>query len=292
MRFQITSAGYAAAFAQSNQGPEIRISKFRVGAAFGYSPQVIDDALHGATLYTGASSGYRILGTNQAEFSIIMEENVGSFEFGEIGLYLPDDTLFALGTLQKPQYKVAYPDADFNRYHVRIRLTLNDVIPKIELVVNQLVAGSIWELDSVELLPLPDVAMTNAYLCHSKDANGNDALATLNPITKVWTVHSHMRRVEVGTVAALNSSATQVTGGTGKLRQSDYAVGRYLFQVTSGPNSGQIRQVTNLGGGTAAWTMPLSVSPGDTYELLRDSEDNTGAAEDAAFFYSLLGSNQ
>ena len=132
--------------------------------------------------------------------------------------------------------------------------------------------------------------MTNAYLCHSQDANGNDALCTLNPDRKIWTVNSHLFRVESNTILTINQSATGITSSG--LRQTDSKPGRYILQITSGPNSGQIRQVINIGRGFASWTMPLSMSVGDTYELMRDGDDSSGAAEDAAFFYSLLGSNK
>jgi hypothetical protein len=101
-----------------------------------------------------------------------MDETVGTWQFGEVGLYLTDGTLFALGALQRPQWKAAFPDRDFNRYNVKIRLILNGAIPKIELVTQTIVAGVIWELPSVDDLPVLLDAQTNVYLCHSKDENG------------------------------------------------------------------------------------------------------------------------
>lgn len=286
MKFQITSAGFAAAFAASNQGPEIRIGQFRVGAGVGYTPAVTDTALHGALLHTGTPIGYRVLDPNTCEFTIRMDETVGTWQFGEIGLYLLDGTLFALGALQRPQWKAAFPDRDFNRYNVKIRLVINGAIPKIELVVQQITAGVIWELPSVDDLPAIEDAQTNVYLCHSQDENGNDALCTMGD--NRWTINTHLRRRIVGTITAVNNTGTQVTSPS--ITLSDTTPGRYLVQFTSGAAKGLVRRVTSMNANRANWLTPeQNVAVGDTFEILQDSASADGSGGDDAFFYSLLG---
>jgi hypothetical protein len=286
MQFQITSAGFAAAFAASNQGPEIRIGQFRVGAGVGYTPAVTDTALHGALLHTGTPIGYRVIDPNTGEFTIRMDETVGTWQFGEIGLYLLDGTLFALGALQRPQWKVAYPDRDFNRYNVKIRLVLNGAIPNIELAVQQITAGVIWELPSVDDLPMIEDAQTNVYLCHSQDENGNDALCTVG--NNRWTISTHLRRRIIGTVTAVNSAGTQITSPS--ITLADATPGRYLVQFTSGGAKGSVRRITSVNASArqANWGIPeLNVAVGDTFEIL---QSNTGVdGSDDGFFYSFLG---
>lgn len=285
MKFQITSAGFAAAFAASNQGPEIRIGQFRVGAGVGYTPAVTDTALHGALLHTGTPIGYRVLDHNTCEFTIRMDETVGTWQFGEIGLYLLDGTLFALGALQRPQWKAAFPDRDFNRYNVKIRLVINGAIPKIELVVQQITAGVIWELPSVDDLPLIADAQTNVYLCHSQDENGNDALCTMGD--NRWTINTHLKRKIVGTITAVNATGTQFTSPA--IFLSDSMPGRYLVQFTSGAAKGLVRRITSMNANQANWLTPEhNVAVGDTFEILQCSASADGGGDDA-FFYSLLG---
>jgi hypothetical protein len=286
MKFQITSAGFAAAFAASNQGPEIRIGQFRVGAGVGYTPAVTDTALRGALLHTGTPIGYRVLDPNTCEFTIRMDETVGTWQFGEIGLYLLDGTLFALGSLQRPQWKAAFPDRDFNRYNVRIRLVLNGVIPTIELVVQQITAGVIWELPSVDDLPLIEDAQTNVYLCHSQDENGNDALCTVGE--NRWTINTHLKRKLVGTITAVNATGTQFTSPA--IILSDSTAGRYLVQFTSGAAKGLVRRVSSMNTNQVNWVAPeQNIAVGDTFEILQGSASADGGGGDDAFFYSLLG---
>ncbi len=285
MQFQITSVGLAAAFAASNNGPEIRIGQFAVGSASGYVPLVTDAALRGVELHRASPTNYRVLAADTCEFTVRMDENVGSWQFGEVSLYLVTGELFALGTLQRPQWKVAYPDADYNRYNVKIRLTINGGIPKIELVVQTIVAGVIVELPSVNDLPWLLDAQTNAYLCHSRDEQGNEALATLGEDR--WTIHSHMRRRFRGNIVARNASGTQLTG-TG-ISLTDSTQGRYLVQILSGAAKGAVREVTSLNVHQVNWVLPeTNMAVGDQFELLQSSTGGESSGGDDAFFYSML----
>jgi hypothetical protein len=286
MQFQITSVGLAAAFAASNNGPEIKIGQFAVGSGVGYVPLVTDSALRGVELHRDTPTNYRVIGSDTCEFTIRMSETVGTWQFGEIGLYLVTGELFALGTLQRPQWKVAYPDADFNRYNVRIRLTINGAIPKIELVVQNITVGLILEVPTVDDLPLLVNAQGNAYLCHSRDEQGNEAFATLGD--NRWTVHSHMRRRYRGAVTAVNSFGTQVTG-TG-IGLTDATLGRYLIQFLSGSAKGAVRRIASLNVNQVNWTLPeTNIAVGDQFELLQSSTGGESSGGDEAFFYSLLG---
>jgi Phage tail-collar fibre protein len=284
MQFEITNTGYAAAFAASNQGPAIKIAAFAIGAGVGYVPLVTDTSLRGIELYRSTPSAYQVLDDNSCEFTLRMDETVGSWQFGEVALLFADGTVFAIGTLQRPQWKVAYPDADFNRYNVKVRLVLSGAIPKIELVATTLVAGVIWELPSVDKLPLAADAQTNAYLCHSTDDNGNDALSTLG--SRGWTIASHMRRVARGTLTS------KLAGGFGcsasGLVFNDVIPGKYLIQFISGTAKGSVRSIISMGGGQCTWSLPeLNSTVGTQYELLQSNSG--GDAGDAAFFYSLMG---
>ena len=286
MEFHITSAGLAAAFSASNQGPEIRITQFRVGSGLGYTPNVNDLALHGAELHVAAVDNYVVIDPNTCEFTLRMDETVGTWQFGEIGLYLEDGSLFALGALQRPQWKSAYPDKDFNRYNVKVRLVLNGVIPKIDLVVQQITAGIIWELPSVDVLPILEDALTNVYLCHSQDEHGNDALCTKG--ANRWTISSHQRRKLYGAITVVAPGGTQFSSPA--LTLSEAVSGRYLVQFTSGQAKGSVKRIASLSAPSMTLVSPeLNVSIGDTFELLQSSTIADGGGGDDGFFYSLLG---
>lgn len=286
MQFQITGAGLAAAFAASNSGPEIKIGQYAVGSGVGYSPLVTDVALRGVELHRASPTNYSVLDDNTCEFTIRMSENIGTWQFGEIGLYLVSGELFALGVLQRPQWKVAYPDADYNRYNVKIRLILNGVIPKIELVVQTITAGVIVELPSVDNLPWLQDAQTNAYLCHSRDESGNEALATLG--SNRWTINSHMRRRYTGVIAAKNTAGTQLSAAG--IGLTDATAGRYLVQILSGAAKGAVRRVSSLNVNQVNWALPeTNLVLGDQFEILQSNAGGESSGGDDAFFYSIMG---
>lgn len=284
MQFQVTNAGLAAAFAASNNGPAIRIGVYKIGAGFGYVPGVLDTALHGDELHSDSPTAYKVLDANTSEFTIRMNQTVGTWAFGEVGLYLVTGELFALGSLTRPQWKVAYPDRDYNLYEVKIRLTLNGVIPKIELVVEELTLGLIQELPSVDYLPLIAETLNNAFICHSKDARGNEAFATVGD--NRWTIHSHMGVAYTGAITDKNVNGTEVEAVGLTLEMA--TPGKYLIQFLSGSAKGATRQVLTTENGKVGWALPeLNSQIGDTFEILHSKSE--GDSSDDAFFYSLLG---
>lgn len=285
MQFQITEAGFTAAFAASNNGPSIRITEFKIGGGFNYVPAASDVALHGEVLHVGQPNAYRVLDAHTAEFTLRMDETIGSWQFGEVGLYMQDGTLFALASLEHQQWKIAYPGTDFNRFNVKVRLVLNGAIPKLDLVVQHITAGIIWELPSVDDLPLIDDAESNVFLCHSKDDTGNEALCTKG--SDRWTIGSHMKRVFVGTVSAVGLMEISSVAFT----EASDVDGKYLVQFTSGAAKSAVRRVIIISEGRATFLRPEpSVQIGDTFELLESGAAGGGdSGGDSGFFYSLMG---
>lgn len=286
MRFQITGAGFAAALAASNQGPLIRIARFRVGSGSGYTPTASALDLSGTVLYTGTPIGYQILDQNTCEFTLRIDESQGTWQFGEIALDLLDGTMFAVGTLQRPQWKVAYPDADFNRYNVKIRLTLNGAIPRIEFVVQNITAGVVQELPSIDALPPVASSESNIYLCHSTDEVGNETLATRG--AQRWTLSNYLKRAGSGSVVAAASGrlGITVTGLPGSLPNNP---GQYAIQFVTGAARGTVRRVVSSSGNALQWATPeLNAAPGDLFELLTGGGVGAGGGDDG-FFYSLIG---
>src|SRR3990170_3753325 len=107
MNFVITNAGLLSANSANAGGPKINITTFKVGAAVAYSPNISDTGLHGSILHTAAPSSYNVLSATQIEYVLTMNDTLGDFSFGEIGLYLEDGTLFAISSLAQTQQKIA-----------------------------------------------------------------------------------------------------------------------------------------------------------------------------------------
>lgn len=102
--FKITQAGLDAINGVPG-GPELKIGAFRIGSAHGYEPDVTDTALRGIVLYEGTPVAMNRLPLGMLDIIVQLPAEVGPFNFGEVGLYLTDGTLFALAAYQNLQEK-------------------------------------------------------------------------------------------------------------------------------------------------------------------------------------------
>lgn len=93
--FVITTAGLAAATIAGSGGPEIDIVEFRLGNGFNYTPLAAHTGLNGATLYTGPIAAATPYDDDTMDIIVQIPAAVGPFDFGEIGLYLAGNVLFA-----------------------------------------------------------------------------------------------------------------------------------------------------------------------------------------------------
>src|SRR5882762_7002291 len=93
----ITRAGITAAINAGGQGALIDITYFKIGSAL-LTP-VLDTMTNVTGLvYTGSSSqlAYRVIDENTTDYIITLDESIGNFDIGNIGLFLTDGTMFAL----------------------------------------------------------------------------------------------------------------------------------------------------------------------------------------------------
>lgn len=98
--FVITTAGMAAASVAGASGPKIDIVAFKLGSGSGYTPAAGDTGLTGSTVFTGVPLSVTPHNGDTTDVLVQLGANDGPFSFGEIGLYMPGDILFA---------KMAYP---------------------------------------------------------------------------------------------------------------------------------------------------------------------------------------
>ena len=103
--FIITSTGSQVASQATPTGPFIEIGSFKVGTAFGYEVTPDDQDLTGEVLFEGQVSSYSYLGDNIIKLVCKLPPEAGPFEFGEVGLYLTDGTLFAKAAFDTLQSK-------------------------------------------------------------------------------------------------------------------------------------------------------------------------------------------
>lgn len=86
-------------------GVSIVLNSFKVGSAFGYTPSLSDTALHGSILYSGGINSYTRDSQGNLVVSLNINPTAGPFQFGEVGIYRDDGSLFALMSFPDLQNK-------------------------------------------------------------------------------------------------------------------------------------------------------------------------------------------
>ena len=217
MQFVITNAGIAAAAVATGGGPKIEITSYKIGTAVAYTPVVGDTALHGTVLHTAAPSNYAVLSANTVQYMLTMDDTVGDFSFGEIGLYLVDGTLFALGSLTQVQQKLkTNGSTPGNIISIDARLNFSQLSAIIEFPITTLLNGVIPEISSIDLMTPPAISQANCYIVHSGDDSGAPIFA-MRSNDYEWRFNTHNTlRIAAGVVgtgqdvdsAAINGAGT------------------------------------------------------------------------------------
>lgn len=276
MDLQVTSNGVTASFNAGVSGIKIEVVQFKLGSAFGYTPVPggPDTTLRGSTVYTGVPTNFSVISADTCEFMLEVPGNAGTFDFGEVGLFLAGDELFAIGALPGLQRKIAFPGLGWNTIRIRARIQLVGVAAVIQWVVQNITVGVIVELANYSLLDRPDVAPANAYIVHEGNEFGNDAFVT-RASDETWDVSTHQYvPVKAGDLTVLAGA----TGGTMTVSGNvpvgnDFPLGRFLIQPKSGTQKGLVRRVTTISNATLTWTPNFGapLAPGDQWELLQST---------------------
>ena len=270
MIFVITQAGIASAIAAGTGGPKIDITTFKIGAAVAYTSSISDTALRGDELYTSTVSNYHIEGQNVVSYSLRMDESVGDFSYGEAGLYLSDGTLFALGCLDIVQPKTKSSGlSPGNSIEILAKLAFTNLPGLIDFSILDIVEAKVIEIASIDLIEAPIYSVTNMYLCHSGDDEGNPILVERSSDYK-WRYSTHKHIALSGEVDASGANDTyQISSASIGTFISPVFAGKYIIQFLTGPWKGLARHISASTTNNVSWAAPLGGSPnlGDTFDI-------------------------
>lgn len=260
MIFTITQAGLLAANNAQIGGPKINITTFKVGSAVNYSPTINDVALHGTVLYTQAVNGYAVLSANEVEYTLILDDSVGNFSFGELGLFMEDGTLFALSALTEMQSKKKTDASDAgNIVSFEARLVTTQIAAVISFPINQMPNARMLELPSVDLLKPPSISDSNVFLTLSRDTAGA-SIPAYKAADFEWSFPSFARifsgQVTGNGVGYTAATITLVGGTNGTVATATATVSGGAVQAITRNNWGSgytsAPQVAISGNGTGA----------------------------------------
>ena len=270
MKFIVTNAGLSAAQRAQANGYQISLNQFKVGSAYNYTPATTDTALHGTTLHSGGISGFSVIDPNTVQYTCIMDQDVGTFNYGEIGLYLEDGTLFALAAQPRVTEKIrGGPGITGNRVAIEAQLKLTQAEAVFNFDVLQLSNAKLLELNSVAQLKPPVISDTNAYVTKSRDGGGSSVMAYKSTDFE-WSFPNYirLRTLTVGAPGRNYTSAPTVTisGGGGSGATATAAVERgsvkSITLTNGGRNYTSAPTVTISGGGGSGATATATIGRG------------------------------
>lgn len=249
--FVITDIGMSVASVANVGGPLINPVKFRVGYDVGYSldPEVLRGrtALNGAILYEGYLEGYTRVDGDTIMLILPMNYLVGNFSFGEVGIYLEDDTLFAICVFTERIEKIRSNDLSQtgNSYNMRAFLKLAQGAALIQPPDASLDTAKWGELESVAGLTRPSSSASNAYLTHTSTETGVPIIAVRSDDNS-WKFPGYTRNLGERNVS-LGSTRDVIVSNVGmRFTPIDPDVippGKYLIQFMSGNLIGVVRTI-------------------------------------------------
>ena len=220
MKFVITRAGLDSAQRAQANGYYISLHTFAVGSAYNYTPEDTATSLKGTELHRARISGYRVIDENTVEYTCILDQNVGDFSYGEVGIYMEDGTLFALASQDRMIEKLrGGSSATGNRIIVEARLSFSQAESVIRYDLPQLTNTEMLELPSVAHLRPPVLAESNVYLTLTRDSTGQTIMAHKGEGDFEWTFPTFTRKKEYtvtdGGTRYTSTPTVKIEGGGG-----------------------------------------------------------------------------
>lgn len=259
----VTSAGLRAMARARTGGPMLEITRFAVGSAVAYEPDVTDTSLRGVQLHpvgnaANPPSNYYVSTAEDggviANYSLVLDDSIGDFSFGEIGLYLADGTLFALQSLDILQGKFqSTPSSAGNTVQYLVRIHLGQTTtPVIEFETITGETSTLATLSSMDLATIPSAADANVYRIAKLDEFGR--APTIQRADDQWFSPQYDIRIGQFSASAAGSHYSLQSNALQTAAWPPVLEGRYMIRFVGGPLHGLIRQIVP----TPSWT-PFTV---------------------------------
>lgn len=228
--FVITTAGLAAA---SSAGAVV-ITKFQLGSGYGYTPASSDTALHGTIVLPNAvPSADNRVSDDTRDIVCVLPAVAGPFQYGEIGLYLADGTLFALAAYSALQTKVTSSVngvANALTFHCLLRFGTNPAL----IEVNPATPGVAATVADTSYVTGPALmsGMPNALLVNETVYGGSNLFLTKATAAK-WAVQN-FSPLASGSLISLASGNTDVSSSAFFGLTVGSPAGTYVIQDSLG----------------------------------------------------------
>lgn len=269
-QFLITNLGLAVASVATPQGPYIHITSFQVGSAYGYTPQVTDTGLNGNLLYQGAPTAYQSVGNNTIDIICDIPPDAGPFEFGEVGIFLDDGTMFAKAVFDSPQTKFSALGTNVvSSYTFNCLLKLQQSVAVFQITTNNGPPAVFEVYDWSDVFPPgvsanPDIPL---YLIRELSESGDSTLLQ-NSTDELWTIgttyNPYLNKTGEPGFPVVNATTTWVQIAANQLNTNDLTTinRRYVLRTPDGYFR-SVLSIVDVGGGN--YQLNLNCNNDGTY---------------------------
>jgi hypothetical protein len=231
-------------------------------------------------LHSGQVTSYIVLSASSVEFTCILDETVGTFTFGTVGLYLVDGTLFALSCLDTPRIKKSNnAGGEGDAIAIVARLNYTNLTTAFSFQQQTLAQANMLEVAGVHLLQPPAISPANAYITHTITGRNSQVMVTrmddwlwdLVGWSRVGGAYRSGQSFIDGVVTAGTATSLTFPGVASFIKS--FGAGDYIVQFVSGAFKGYCREVTSYTEDMLLWsaTFPSSVTAGMQFILYRST---------------------
>ena len=251
--FTITNEGNFAYTAAIATNTPITIATFRVGTNYTDPAVPTDTGLIGSTVYTGVPTSYTFLDEDTVGIRLELPADVGPFDFGEVGLFLDDGTMFARCSFGSPQAKYSSTISGIPNVW-RITAVLRFTQAPALFRINTVAQNQILEVSHFGLISSPGGTLSNpnAVIVHEPTPYGDSVFMWAHSPSR-WTISKYSL---VGLVVLSGATATTLSSPD----WTDYSSstsGTFLIQSLQG----EVRAVASISGTDATVTQPMTILP-------------------------------
>lgn len=267
MLFQLTDAAVTAI---SNASSPIVLESYKLGDDFGYVPSSSDTDIHGSEVYTNVPSLPIVESPNLVKYTFYLDNTLGPFDFGEVGLYMSGGVLFALAANSTliPKFANGVTPGNTIRIDAYLSMVGSNYVMFLDMAeTNSTIKAAV--IESVDHLPQPHETIPNLYVITSESSNQSSILAFTDR-TGLWDFDAYAyANTFIGTVTDATTTGIEVAD----INEANMAYPQYLghkfIQFIDGPLRGTCRYVASVSGVNINFTSPTTevANIGDTFRV-------------------------
>lgn len=294
MQVQLTAAG--AALLQGNTGP-ITLTVAKLGSGVNYTPEPSDTNIHGTLVFSTTPTAPVAVSPNLVRYSVLLDYDLPSMSFGELGLFTADGTLFALAVNSVLLQKIQLTSVSIGN-SIRLDIYLSMVGTNYTMWLDLGSSSNSFQvatINSVDQLPTPQSATPNMYVVQGASAQ-QQSFFTYTDRNGLWNFdgYAYANTQQAVVTGSDFQSVTIALASYNTDMDPDY-FGQIILEFMTGPLAGFCRYVQSavISGGsvTLGFQTPIAIQPdvGDIFILFNRQSLSTSLITLPIATHSVLG---